>query len=99
MSWVYSYLDRYFVKHHTLPRLDEVGTDLFRTEIYGHIWKYAVQAIISEVDMDRKGISVLEGGLIKSVAEMYVKMGRYEVDFEKPLLNATEEYFHSLMGG
>ena len=97
MKRVFSYLDRYFVPHHLLPTLVEVGINLFRTEIYGYVQEGVASAVISMINRDRKGISVLDVRLVKSVVDIYKEMGTYEADFEKPLLDATKSYFDTEM--
>lgn len=93
----FTYLDRYFVKHHTLPTLSEAGLRHFKTQIYDEVKGDATNAIRHLIDEEREG-KIVDKALIKSIVELYESMGMgnldaYTSDLEGPLLNSTREYY------
>lgn len=51
----FTYLDRYYVKHHSLPTLEQAGLQHFKTEIYENSKENTTSAIISLIDEEREG--------------------------------------------
>lgn len=93
----FTYLDRYFVKHHTLPTLSEAGLRHFKTHIYDEVKVDATKAIRHLIDEEREG-KIVEKTLIKNIVELYESMGMgnldaYTTDLEGPLLESTREYY------
>jgi len=93
----FTYLDRYFVKHHTLPTLSEAGLRHFKTHIYDEVKVDATRAIRHLIDEEREG-KIVEKTLIKNIVELYESMGMgnldaYTADLEGPLLESTREYY------
>lgn len=90
-------MDRYFVKHHTLPTLSEAGLRHFKTHIYDEVKVDATRAIRHLIDEEREG-KIVEKTLIKNIVELYESMGMgnldaYTADLEGPLLESTREYY------
>ena len=93
----FTYLDRYYVKHHSLPTLEEAGLRHFKEEIYQNVKEITTAAIISLIDEEREG-EIIDKTLVKSIVELYEKMGMgcldsYTNDLEQPLLDATRAYY------
>ena len=93
----FTYLDRYYVKHHSVPTLAQAGLRCFRTKIYDVIKADATAAILTLVNDERSG-KIIDKSLIKSIIELYEHMGMgtleaYVSDLEGPLLENTREYY------
>jgi len=93
----FTYLDRYYVKHHSLPTLSQAGLRCFRTNVYDEIKGDITSAIHGLINEEREG-KIIDKSLIKSVVELYESMGMgtldaYNTDLEEPLLNSTREYY------
>lgn len=93
----FTYLDRYYVKHHSLPTLEQAGLQQFKTEIYQNCKENTTTAIISLIDEERDG-EIIDKTLIKCIVELYESMGMgsleaYTSDLETPLLEATRAYY------
>eukprot|EP00536_Pseudo-nitzschia_multiseries_P002771 jgi/Psemu1/251976/estExt_Genewise1Plus.C_380084 len=93
----FTYLDRYYVKHHSLPTLTQAGLRIFRTHVYDVIKGETTAAIHGLIDEERDG-KIIDRSLIKSVVELYECMGMnsldaYNEDLETPLLKFTRDYY------
>lgn len=93
----FTYLDRYYVKHHSLPTLNQAGLKHFKTQIYDEMKPETTKAILKLIDDEREG-EIIDKTLVKSIVELYEAMGMssldaYTVDLEVPLLNSTREYY------
>jgi cullin 1 len=91
----FTYLDRYYVKHHSLPTLSEVGLRCFQTKVYHEMKTETTAAILGLINEEREG-KIIDKSLVKSVVELYESMGMgsldaYNIDLEEPLLNSTRE--------
>ena len=49
MSKFFMYLDRFYVQHHTVPKLKEVGMNVFKTIIYQNIKSVTTQEVLSVI--------------------------------------------------
>jgi cullin 1 len=93
----FTYLDRYYVKHHSLPTLHQAGLRCFRTKIYDEMKADTTAAILSLVNDERER-KIVDKSLIKSIVELYESMGMgtldaYNTDLEEPLLQNTREFY------
>jgi len=93
----FTYLDRYYVKHHSLPTLSQAGLRCFRDKVYDEIKGDATAAIHGLINEEREG-RIIDKSLVKSVVELYESMGMgtleaYNTDLEDPLLVSTREYY------
>lgn len=91
------YLDRYYVKHHTLPTLSQAGLRSFRTHIYEETKSDATESILHLINSEREG-EIIDKSLVKSIVELFESMGMgsldaYNADLEDPLLESTREYY------
>lgn len=93
----FTYLDRYYVKHHSLPTLSQAGLRCFRTHVYDEMKGEATEAILQLINDERDG-KIIDKSLIKSIVELYENMGMgsldaYNADLEEPLLQSTREFY------
>lgn len=93
----FTYLDRYYVKHHSLPTLSQAGLRCFRTNIYDEMKQDTTQAILGLIN-DERNAQIIDKSLVKSIVELYENMGMgsldaYNADLEEPLLNSTRDYY------
>ena len=70
----FSYLDRFYVKHHTLPTLHQAGLKYFKTQVYEEIKRDATAAILSLINEERKGY-IIDKTLVKKAVALYEAMG------------------------
>jgi len=97
MTKFFNYLDRFYVKHHSLPTLSQAGLRHFKENIYEEIKRESTNAIIGLIDQEREG-NMIDKTLIKTNIELYENIGMgnlesYTTDLEGPLLDATREYY------
>ena len=93
----FTYLDRYYVKHHTLPTLTQAGLKAFRTTIFDEIKQGITDAILNLINAEREG-EIIDKSLVKAIVELYESMGigsldTYNTDLEVPMLEATREFY------
>jgi cullin 1 len=93
----FTYLDRYYVKHHSLPTLSEAGLRNFRTHIYDAVKGDSTAAILELIQQERTG-KIIDKSLVKNIVELYESMGMgsldcYNSDLEEALLESSREYF------
>lgn len=93
----FTYLDRYYVKHHSLPTLAQAGLRCFRTHVYDELKPETTQALLGLIVDERDG-KIIDKSLVKSIVELYESMGMgsldaYNADLETPLLASTREYY------
>jgi cullin 1 len=60
----FQYLDRYYVKYHSLPTLEEAGVKLFKSVVFDNVKRECCTAILKLIDEERDGATV-DRGLIK----------------------------------
>ncbi len=78
-SKFFTYLDRFYVKHHSLPSLSQAGLTAFKTHIYEHVKVGAKDAIIELIDKERDG-GIIEKDLILNTVKLYEAMGMGSLD-------------------
>lgn len=93
----FTYLDRYYVKHHSLPTLAQAGLRCFRTKVYDEMKADTTAAILALVNDERER-KIVDKSLIKSIVELYENMGMgtlesYNNDLEEQLLLNTHEFY------
>jgi len=96
-SKFFTYLDRFYVKHHSLPSLSQAGLTAFKTNIYEHVKVGAKDAIVELIDKERDG-EIIKKDLILNTVKLYEAMGMgsldtYNNDLELKLLESTKEYY------
>lgn len=93
----FMYLDRYHVKYHQLPSLEDAGLRYFKTIVFDAVKTDVTAAIVDLINIERNG-GVVDKALIKSSIEIYEMMGMnsldaYVSDFETQLLEATHTFY------
>ena len=93
----FQYLDRFYVKYHSLPLLEMAGVRKFKELVFDVIKADVCNAILALINQERDG-AVIDRGLIKKCIELFESMGMgtldvYNADLEVHLLNATREYY------
>eukprot|EP00937_MAST-01D_sp_MAST-1D-sp2_P006022 g6022.t1 len=93
----FMYLDRYYVRHHSLPTLDESGLERFKTLVFDEVKKDTTEAMLAVVNQEREGQEV-DRALLRSCVEVFESMGMgsldaYNQDFEDALLSNSETFY------
>jgi cullin 1 len=93
----FTYLDRYYVKHHSLPTLSQAGLRCFRSQIYDEVKADTTSAILLLIQDEREG-KIIDKSLVKSIVELYEAMGMgsldsYYGDLQTPLLENTRQHY------
>jgi cullin 1 len=97
MQKFFMYLDRYHVKHHSLPNLKSAGLQAFKTLVFDKIKGDIVSAVLKQVNRERDGETV-DRALLKQAVSVFEAMGMqslevYNSDFEADLLSDTAEFY------
>ena len=93
----FMYLDRYYVKYHALPTLEDAGMRHFKALVFETVKKDATAAILVLVDTEREG-GTIDRSLIRSCIQLFEDMGMgsldvYVADFEQSLLESTRSFY------
>lgn len=93
----FTYLDRYYVKHHTLPTLWDAGLVSFKTNIYESLKSDITEALLNLIHDERED-KIVDKSLLKSIVSLYESMGMgtldsYTTDLETVVLEKTREYY------
>mmetsp|Transcript_71001 Transcript_71001/g.199275 ORF Transcript_71001/g.199275 Transcript_71001/m.199275 type:complete len:622 (+) Transcript_71001:189-2054(+) len=97
MQKFFMYLDRYYVKHHSLPSLLDAGLKHFKSLIFDEVKRDVANAMLDLINQERDG-AIIDRGLVKSCVQLFEAMGMgcldaYTLDFEEQLLASTQEYY------
>ena len=102
MRQFFMYLDRYYVKHHSVPPLALAGLKHFKNLVFDDIKKDVTAAVLKLVDNERLGETV-DRELLKSAVDLYEAMGMalysfysldvYINDFEEQLLINARDFY------
>lgn len=100
VKWVtrtFSYIDRYYVKRHEEPSLENAGYMCFKKEVFDSIAPEVRRAALRIVRRERDGETV-DRSLLKAVLGIFVEMGMgkldvYTTEWEAPFLEATGEFY------
>mmetsp|Transcript_17376 Transcript_17376/g.31660 ORF Transcript_17376/g.31660 Transcript_17376/m.31660 type:complete len:748 (+) Transcript_17376:238-2481(+) len=97
MQKFFMYLDRYYVKHHSLPSLLDAGLKHFKSLIFDEVKRDVANAMLDLINQERDG-AIIDRGLVKSCVQLFEAMGMgcldaYTIDFEEQLLASTQEYY------
>lgn len=97
MQKFFMYLDRYYVKHHAKPKLDQAGMHLFKEYVFENIKSDVVDSILEQILKERNGEDIDRSRLAVSV-KVFEDMGLgkmtvYEKIFEDKLLEATSLFY------
>ncbi|CAK4609205.1 hypothetical protein AeMF1_020873 [Aphanomyces euteiches] len=97
MSKFFMYLDRYYVKHNSLPTLADAGLNAFKTVVFSVIKKDVVDAMLELVEKEREG-EIVDTTLLRNCIEVFETMGMgtldvYVSDFEEPFIKRSTSYY------
>lgn len=100
VKWVtrtFSYIDRYYVKRHEEPTLENAGYMCFKKEVFDFIAADVRRAALRIVRRERDGETV-DRSLLKAVLDIFVEMGMGKLDvytqqWEVPFLEDTAEFY------
>eukprot|EP00752_Nemacystus_decipiens_P005718 g5175.t1 len=97
MQKFFQYLDRYYVKHHSLPSLSEAGLKHFKNLVYDVVKTTVVNAMLDVINKEREG-TIIDRPLIGSCVELFESMGMgtldsYVADLEEALLSNTKDHY------
>lgn len=102
MKKFFMYLDRYYVKYHNLPNLEDAGIRGFKSLIFDMVKKDVMNSMLQLINDERDGAEV-DRSLIRSCVEIFEKMGMgslevymadfEEVDAQSGLLPSTRDYY------
>ncbi|CEG45293.1 cullin protein 1 [Plasmopara halstedii] len=79
MSRFFMYLDRYYVKHHSLPTLDDAGLQSFDRVVFQKVKVRVKDAIIELIEKERNG-EIIDTTLMKNCVEVFEVMGMKSLD-------------------
>lgn len=93
----FAYLDRYHVRYHSLPALEDAGLRYYKNIVYDNIKNDITTAILQMINADREG-TVVKDELIRKCVLIFESMGMgsldtYINDFEIHLLESTREFY------
>jgi len=98
MERFFQYLDRFYVRLHSLPALRPKGISIFHDTVFEVVKKDTRAALLSVLNQEREGHSI-DRELVKQVVAMFIDLGLdnitavYEKEFEEYLLPDTAAYF------
>mmetsp|Transcript_11521 Transcript_11521/g.25588 ORF Transcript_11521/g.25588 Transcript_11521/m.25588 type:complete len:774 (-) Transcript_11521:370-2691(-) len=95
----FMYLDRYHVKYHQLPSLQDAGLRYYKTIVFDAVKADVTAALVALVNAER-GNAVVDRELMRRCVCVYETMGMdsldaYVADLEVLLLSATKDYYAS----
>ncbi|CAH0475607.1 unnamed protein product [Peronospora belbahrii] len=100
MKWMtrfFMYLDRYYVKHHSLPTLDDAGLQSFDRMVFQKVKKRVQDAMIQLIEKERNG-EMIDTMLMRNCIEIFEVMGMQSLDvyqtcFEQDLVRTSARYY------
>jgi len=97
MQKFFMYLDRYYVRHHSLPSLKEAGLNSFKTLIFEVVKKDVVAAILEVILHEREG-EIVDRRRLRYCVEVFEQMGMdtlevYTKDFETDLIQSSSKFY------
>ena len=97
MTMFFCYLDRYYVKYHSLPLLNASGLGIFRSTIFDAIKVNMTSAMLVCINSEREG-QAIDRGIVMACVELYEAMGMgsldvYIADFEIKFLAHSKEFY------
>ncbi|GMF25970.1 unnamed protein product [Phytophthora fragariaefolia] len=82
MKWMtrfFMYLDRYYVKHHSLPTLDDAGLQSFDRMVFQKVKVRVKDAMIELIEKERNG-EIIDTTLMRNCVEIFEVMGMKSLD-------------------
>lgn len=93
----FMYLDRYYVRYHSLPTLEDAGLKYFKSIVFDVVKKDVTDSILRLIEKEREDGDV-DRSLIRKCVKLYEEMGMgslevYISDLEAPFLLSTRDYY------
>lgn len=93
----FMYLDRYHVKYHQLPPLEEAGLRYFKSICFDSVKQEVTNSMISLINDERNG-AIVDKELLRSSVQIFETMGMgsldaYVTDFETQFTESTREFY------
>ncbi|RLN44231.1 hypothetical protein BBO99_00003116 [Phytophthora kernoviae] len=100
MKWMtrfFMYLDRYYVKHHSLPTLDDAGLQSFDRMVFQKVKVRVKDAMIELIEKERNG-EIIDTTLMRNCVEIFEVMGMKSLDvyqscLETDLVTTSATYY------
>jgi cullin 1 len=100
MKWMtrfFMYLDRYYVKHHSLPTLDEAGLQSFDRMVFQKVKTRVKWAMLELIEKERNG-ELIDTTLMRNCVEIFEVMGMksldvYQTCLETDLVATSATYY------
>lgn len=97
MSRFFMYLDRYYVKHHSLPTLEEAGLQSFDRVVFQKVKGRVKWAMLELIEKERNG-EIIDTTLMRNCVEIFEVMGMKSLDvyqnhLEKELVTESATYY------
>ncbi|KAF1333797.1 Cullin protein 1, partial [Globisporangium splendens] len=97
MTRFFMYLDRYYVKHHSLPTLDEAGLQSFDRVVFQKVKGRVKFAMLDLIEKERNG-EIIDTTLMRNCVEIFEVMGMksldvYQTHLEAELVVASATYY------
>uniref|UniRef100_H3HCN3 Cullin family profile domain-containing protein n=1 Tax=Phytophthora ramorum TaxID=164328 RepID=H3HCN3_PHYRM len=90
MKWMtrfFMYLDRYYVKHHSLPTLDDAGLQSFDRMVFQKVKVRVKDAMIELIEKERNG-EIIDTTLMRNCVEIFEVMGMKSLDVYQSCLES-----------
>jgi len=95
MRRFFMYLDRYFVKHHSVPSLHESSLAKFKSLVFDRVSEELTAGILTLINREREG-EVIDRSLLKECIAVYSNVGDpkvYQETLEAPFLENTRQFY------
>lgn len=97
MSRFFMYLDRYYVKHHSLPTLEEAGLQSFDRVVFQKVKGRVKWAMLELIEKERNG-EIIDTTLMRNCVEIFEVMGMksldvYQTHLETELVQVSATYY------
>eukprot|EP00808_Paulinella_micropora_P023940 g73308.t1 len=97
MCAFFCYLDRFYIKRHSMEPLQRVATTRFCSLVYDEVKSKVTEVLLELIAKDRN-MEEVDRDLVRDCIQIYVEMGlgrtvRYTEDFQAPFIQATAAYF------
>ncbi|TYZ59067.1 hypothetical protein PybrP1_012610 [[Pythium] brassicae (nom. inval.)] len=97
MSRFFMYLDRYYVKHHSLPTLEEAGLQSFDRVVFQKVKGRVKWAMLELIEKERNG-ELIDTTLMRNCVEIFEVMGMksldvYQTHLEAELVQVSATYY------
>jgi len=97
MEKFFAYLDRFHVKHNSLPSLNDLALSIFAKGIFEYFKNNIFEAFMRELDRDRKEFEV-DRALLKNMTKIFIELAKFDHNsiykqFEAALMAKSAEFY------